>query len=91
MSKTPKNQNGHAATDGQAKSNGQPCKKSRLKADQQEDAATLIDQATAVHMSLRETLRKTTELVKALKRYRRQSRIVQSTITSLRQLKTLGI
>jgi hypothetical protein len=82
--------NGHAQANGQAKTNGQARKSSSSKASQQ-DLAGLIAQVETLRQSQRETLLKTNELLKGLKRHRRQSRALESTIASLRQLKTLGV
>ncbi len=49
----------------------------------------LIEQAEAVKVSLRESLSKTGKLISALKRHRKQSKIVQSTLQSLRRLQTV--
>jgi hypothetical protein len=89
------NQNGNAAsngngqTNGHAKSNGQARNGAARKTGQDIDG--LIRQAEALRTSLRDTLLKNNELLKGLKRHRRQSRAVQSTIASLRQLKGLGV
>jgi len=79
--------NGHAKTNGRAKLNGEA---RRTKASQQ-DIAALIEQAETLRTALRENLVKTNDLVKALKRHRRQGRIVANTLASLRQIKTLGV
>jgi hypothetical protein len=50
---------------------------------------SLIEQAEIVRKSLRETLDKVGDLVVALKRHRKQSRLVRSTLSSLKQLQTL--
>ena len=50
---------------------------------------SLIEQAEAVRTSLKESADKVGELVAALKRHRKQSRLVQSTLSSLRQLQKL--
>jgi len=49
----------------------------------------LIEQAEAVKTSLRESLSKTGELVSSLKRHRRQSKAVASTLKSLRRLQAV--
>ena len=72
------------------KANGQARRSARRKAGQQ-DLAALIQQAESVRTTLKETLSKTTGLIKSLKQHRRQSRIVASTLESLRQLKPLGV
>ena len=58
------------------------------KADEQ-GIEVLIEQAEAVKVSLRESLSKTTELISALKRHKKQSKLVQSTLQSLRRLQTV--
>jgi len=50
---------------------------------------SLIEQAEAVRTSLKESAEKVGDLIMALKRHRKQSRLVQSTLSSLRQLQTL--
>jgi hypothetical protein len=83
--------NGHAANGDQAAvpaANGRARK--AKKADRQ-DVEGLIEHAVLVRTSLRETLTKTNDLLKALKRHRRQSRAIASTLASLKQLKTLGV
>jgi hypothetical protein len=76
------NHNGHAT-----KTNGQVC---RSKASQQ-DIAGLIEQAEKLRTALHDLMCQASGLVKALKQHRRQSRAVQNTLASLRQLKTLGV
>jgi hypothetical protein len=89
MSQQPTNANGQAKANGRAKSNGQ-APKSGAKADHQGIAA-LIEQAEKLRAAQRESLVQTNELLKALKRHRRQSRIVRNTLASLQQLKTIGV
>jgi hypothetical protein len=50
---------------------------------------SLIEQAETVRDSLQESLSQTRELIGALKRQKKQSRLVQSTLNSLRQLQTI--
>jgi len=50
------------------------------------DLEALIEHAEVLRGSLREALSKTSELVAALKRHRRQSKLVQSTLASLKRL-----
>jgi len=56
-----------------------------------QDIDGLIRQAEALRSSLRDTLVKNNELLKGLKAHRRCNRVMQNTIASLRQLKTLGV
>jgi hypothetical protein len=79
---------GQTTTNGQAKANGQA--RGTGKSGRHEIDA-LIQQAETLRTSLRETLLKNNELLKGLKRHRRQSRALQTTLASLRQLKTLGV
>ncbi|MCE9553849.1 MAG: hypothetical protein K8T91_10815 [Planctomycetes bacterium] len=51
--------------------------------------ASLIEQAETVRTSLRESADKVGDLIAALKRQRKQSRLMRSTLSSLRQLQTL--
>jgi hypothetical protein len=85
--------NGHAANgsgaNGHVKTNGHVRNGAARKTGQDIDG--LIRQAEALRTAQREHLTKTGELLKALKRHRRQSRALQTTIASLRQLKTLGV
>jgi hypothetical protein len=74
-------------TNGRAKHNGEA---RRSRAGQQ-DIASLIQQAETLRTSLRDTLVKVNELLRGLKRHRRQSRAVQQTLDQLRTLKTLGV
>ena len=104
MAETPTNANGngHAATGDPVSANGhatksqrQPRKATGRKATSsepnQQDLSALIDQAEALRGALRDALVKTSELLKGLKRHRRQSRALQQTIAQLRTLKTLGV
>ena len=77
--------NGHAA-----KTNGQARKATGRKAELQ-DAAALIEQAEKLRTALHDLMYQASGLVKALKQHRRQSRAVQQTLASLRQLKGLGV
>jgi len=89
LSEPADNTNGHAAANGSAKSNG----RARRKTGQtdQHEVASLIEQAESLRASLRDTLLKTNELIKALKRHRQESRIVRNTLASLRQIKSLEV
>ena len=81
--------NGHARTNGEVKANGEAHKPSRRKANRQE-LAGLIEQVDGLRTVLRDVLVKTNELAKGLKQHRRQNRLVQNTLASLRQLKGIG-
>lgn len=88
VSDTTANTNGHAQANTQApKTNGQARKpKTSL-----HDIGTLIEQAIKLRTALHDRTHEAAELVKALKQHHRQSRAVQQTLASLRQLKTLGV
>ena len=75
-----------AATDGQSEAP----KPAHHKAKQQ-DVAALIDQAIEFRSVLHGLVQQSNALVKALKQHRRQSKAVQQTLASLRQLKSLGV
>ena len=90
------NPNGSAASNGNGQTNGHATKtngqaRRNTPKVRQQDLAGLIQQAETLRTVLRETLVKTNELLKGLKRHRRQSRALESTIASLRQLKGLGV
>ena len=51
----------------------------------------LIEQAETLKNSLQESLSQTRELIAALKKQKKQSRLVQSTLASLRQLQTSDV
>jgi hypothetical protein len=90
LSETVDNPNGHAAGNGSAKSNGRGRRKRKQPADQHQ-VGSLIEQAEALRGSLRDTLLKTNELLKGLKQQRQQSRMLETTLANLRQLKTLNV
>lgn len=62
----------------------------RRKARQQ-DLAALIDQAAQFRSALHNLVQQSAGLVKALKQHRRQNRVIQNTLDSIKQLKTLGV
>jgi hypothetical protein len=82
--------NGHAATNGQASTNGQARKTSSRKAAQQ-DLAALIEQAENFRTAAHDLMCQANGLVKALKQHRRQNRVIETTLASIRQLKGLGV
>jgi hypothetical protein len=91
------NGNGHATTSGTAsahgqatKANGQTRKTTGRKAELQ-DAAALIEQAEKLRTALHDLMHQANGLVKSLKQHRRQSRAIQTTLESIRQLKGLGV
>jgi len=57
---------------------------------QNEGVDALIENATALKASLRESLTKTSVLIAELKRHRKQAKLVSSTLASLRQLQAVG-
>jgi len=76
------------ADNGETEPNAESQPKTNGKADQH-DGSALVEQAEAVKLSLREALSKTSELIASLKRHKKQARIVQSTLASLRQLQAI--
>jgi len=80
------NSNGHAETNGHAtKPNSRP----RSKKSNPQDMASLIEQAMKLRTALHDLTHTASNLVKALKQRRSQSRALESTIAQLRTLKTL--
>lgn len=65
-------------------------KPARRKAGQQ-DITGLIEQAVQFRTVLRDLMQQSSGLVKALKQHRRQSKVIRTTLESLKQLKTLGV
>jgi hypothetical protein len=55
------------------------------------EVASPVEQAEALRDSLSDALSKTRELIRSLKRQKKQSRIVESTLASLRQLQTVDL
>ena len=55
------------------------------------ETTTAIEEAEALRDVLQQALTQTRSLIAALKRQRKQSRLVQSTINSLRQLQTIDV
>ncbi len=88
--------NGNAASNGNSQTNGHATKtngqirRTTPKARQQ-DLAGLIQQAETLRTALRDTLVKTNELLKGLKRHRRATRTLETTLGAIRQLKTLSL
>lgn len=76
--------NGHTKTRGQAR-------KAALRKTSHQDIGALIEQTEALRQSLRDTLVKTNDLLKGLKRHRRTTRTLETTLGALRQLKGLGV
>ena len=60
-------------------------------AEQSTSFGTVLREAESVKTSLRAAHSQVTRLIAALKRHRRQSKLVQSTLSSLRQLQTLDV
>jgi hypothetical protein len=84
MSKPTTNGNGHA------KGNDRTQTPATAKADDQ-GFEVLIEQAEAVKVSLRDSLSKTGELIATLKRHRKQSKAVATTLASLRRLQGVAV
>ena len=90
MTEPTANTNAHALGNGHAKVNSQARKTGTHKASQQ-DVAALIEQAVKLRTALHDLMYQASGLVKALKAHRRQTRAVQNTLASLRNLKGLGV
>lgn len=58
---------------------------------QQESTAGALEQATALRSALRDAVNKTTELIRTLKREQKQSRLVRSTLASLKQIQAVEV
>ncbi len=86
----PENAASATNTDDQKRTKGRSRKFASRKGATQ-DVQGLIQQAELLYSLLRDAQGKTAELLKSLKRHRRQRRILQSTLQSLDELKTLGI
>lgn len=67
----------------------QPAADSNEPADQSTSFGTVLREAEAVKTSLRDAHGQVGRLIAALKRHRRQSKLVQSTLASLKQLQSL--
>lgn len=67
----------------------QPAAEPIESADQSTSFSTVLREAEGVKSSLREAHSQVSRLIAALKRQRRQSKLVQSTLASLKQLQTL--
>ena len=76
MSTSKQSTNGDARTNGKSDSAG---------------IAVLVEQAEAVKTSLITALAETKQLVSALKKHRQQSKVLQSTLASLRQLQSVDL
>ena len=68
--------------------NGKPCNNGTGN-DNNAGVEALIEQAESVKTSLRETLNHTSELISSLKKHRKQTKLVRSTLASLRQLQSI--
>jgi hypothetical protein len=77
--------NGTAPTTGETPTNSQ-VRRSKTRKPGRANSASPIEQAVAVRNALRETVAKTNELIRAINRHKKQSRLVQSTLASLKQL-----
>ncbi len=83
------------AAEGQAASNGHAAAKSHRRRvggrkPGSKAPGTPIEQAVALKGALRETLLQTNELIRTLKRQKKQSQLVATTLASLKQLQTAG-
>ena len=58
---------------------------------QRESTAGALEQATALRSALRDAVNKTSELIRTLKREQKQSKLVRSTLASLKQIQTVDV
>ena len=72
-----------------AGSNGRSATKARTA--KQESPASALEQAMALRTALRDAVNETSELIRALKREHKQSKLVRSTLASLRQIQTVDV
>jgi hypothetical protein len=82
MPQSKTNRNGQADNNGAGNSDG-------TGPENPTGVESLIEQAEAVKTSLRETLTNTSELIASLKKHRKQTKLVRSTLASLRQLQSI--
>lgn len=68
-----------------------PAREASEPSDQSTSFGTVLREAEAVKTTLRDAHGQVSRLITALKRHRRQSRLVQSTLASLKQLQTLEV
>ena len=57
----------------------------------QESTAGALEQATVLRSVLRDAVNKTSELIRALKREQKQSKLVRSTLASLKQIQAVDV
>jgi hypothetical protein len=81
--------NGAPASNGKAPTNG-PTRRTRVGKAGRAATTGAIEQAVALRDALRASVAKTNELIRSLKRQRQQSRLVQTTLASLKQLQQAG-
>jgi len=84
--RTPINGPKHNQTNGNGKA-----KRSRESAPETNGPTSLIAQAESLRDSLQGSLSQTRELIAALKRQKKQSRLMKSTLASLRQLQPVDV
>jgi hypothetical protein len=84
----PTNENAGAIAGAEQVKSEQPSVRRRRKA--KAVAAGTLEQAVAVREALREALAKSHELVRTLKRHKKHSRIVESTLASLKELQAVA-
>jgi hypothetical protein len=88
--------NGNGHTNGEFHGNGQASDSGEANGSAAQtnsqaigNTASVLEQAHALRSVLRDALTKTNELVSSIKRHKRQSRLVESTLASLRQLQSI--
>jgi hypothetical protein len=78
-------------TNSNTNGNGNGHKRAVPTAASEAETTSPIEQAEALRDSLKDALDKTRDLIRTLKRQKKQSRIVESTLASLRQLQTVDL
>jgi hypothetical protein len=88
--------NGNGHTNGESHGNGQASDSGEANGSAAQtnsqaigNTASVLEQAHALRSVLRDALTKTNELVLSIKRHKRKSRLVESTLASLRQLQSI--
>ncbi len=81
--------NGHSTGNGRSADHSQSGTTEAANGSTTEASATVLEQVHALRGVLRDALSKSNDLIRSLKRQKRQSRLVESTLASLRQLQSI--
>ena len=63
----------------------------KAKPTSQDSPAGALEQATTLRTTLRNAVNETTDLIRALKREQKQSKLVRSTLASLKQIQAVDV